>query len=64
MAVGGGGHADNGPVEGPGRQRPVGAGVAEAENAAVRGHQPVPMAVGGGGHADNGPVEGPAPSDP
>ena len=33
------------------------AGVAEAEHAAVGGHQPVALAVGGGGHAHHGPVE-------
>ena len=31
--------------------RPVEAGVAEGEDAAVGGHQPVPAAVGGGRHA-------------
>ena len=35
----------------------VEAGVAEGEDAAVGGHQPVALAVGRGGHAHDGLVE-------
>ena len=58
LAVGGGGHPHDGPVE---RQTAGGAvegGVAVGEDAPVGGHQPVALAVGGGGHPHDGPVEG------
>ena len=45
-AVGGGGHADDGLVEGDAAGGAVEAGVAEGEDAAVVGHQPVALAVG------------------
>src|ERR1035437_5873574 len=54
----GGRHADDGLVEG---HRPGGAvegGVAEAEDASVRGIFPVALAVGGGGHTHDWLVEG------
>src|SRR5207245_933263 len=52
--------AHDGPVEGQAARRAVEAGVAEAEDAAVGGHQPVAPSAGGGGHAHDGPVEGQA----
>ena len=44
--------------------RAVEAGVAEGEDPAVGGHQPVALAVGGRGHAHDGLVEGEATDRP
>ena len=57
LAVGGGGHADDGLVEVHGAGRAVEGGVAEGEDAAVTGDEPVALAVGRGGHADDGLVQ-------
>ena len=61
-AVRGGRHAHHRLVEGDIAGRTFEAGVAEAEDPAIRGHQPVAPAVGGGGHAHYRPVEGVEPS--
>src|SRR5664280_1332960 len=51
------GHADNRLVEMNGPGRAVELGVAEGEDAAVGGRQPVALAVRSGSHADNRLVE-------
>ena len=51
-------------VEPGAAHRAVEAGVAEGEDAAVGGHQPVPAAVGGGRHAHEGWLSGVPPVEP
>ena len=54
-----------GALSGGAAHRPEEPGIAEAEDAAVRGHQPVPGALGRGRHAHHRPVErGRRPVDP